>query len=411
MQKLQLLVLCLFSTFLAFPKGNTDGKEESKKGTNEVKTEAKKEGEDEKKGSFTFSGYIDSYYVGNLNKPASRSNLGAYYARAFDQKAGQFSLGLVQSKMQYSNDKSDVVIDVTFGPNADLGNYGNVLGALGGNTNTALAIKQAYFNWKASSKFTLTAGQFGTHIGYEVIDAPVNFNYSLSNLFNNGPFYHIGVKGTYAFSDKASLMVGVVNNVDNLNDNNRKKGLITQLFLSPLDGWNLYLNAITSNEANADDKGNTPDAHYRVLDLTTTFQASEKLLLGLNAAYGSQKGDYQGAGGPVKTAAWGGAAGYLSFAASDVFSIGARYEYFDNTAGARALLNRKDEGTSVNSLTLTGNFTLADGHLLIKPEFRMDAYKKLTGSAESNLQQFEDSKGAFNKNSQSTLGLAFIYKF
>jgi len=41
----------------------------------------------------------------------------------------------------------------------------------------------------------------------------------------------------------------------------------------------------------------------------------------------------------------------------------------------------------------------------------MDAYKKLTGSAESNLQQFEDSKGAFNKNSQSTLGLAFIYKF
>ncbi|MEZ4905793.1 MAG: porin [Spirosomataceae bacterium] len=399
MQKLQLLVLCLFSTFLAFPKGNDDGKTEPKSETKveTKKVEAKTEGEEENKGSFTFSGYIDSYYVGNFNKPASRSNLGAYYARAFDQKAGQFSLGLVQTKMQYSNEKSDVVVDMTFGPNADLGNYGNVLGALGGNTNTALAIKQAYFNWKASSKFTLTAGQFGTHIGYEVIDAPVNFNYSLSNLFNNGPFYHIGVKGTYAFTDKASLMVGVVNNVDNLNDNNRKKGLITQLFLNPAEGWNLYLNAITSNEANEDANGNTPDAHYRVLDLTTTFQATEKLLLGLNAAYGSQKGDYQGAGGPTKAATWGGAAGYLSFAASDVFSIGARYEYFDNTAGARALLNRKDEGTSVNSLTLTGNFTLADGHLLIKPEFRMDAYKKLTGTGESNLQQFEDSKGAFNK--------------
>jgi len=48
---------------------------------------------------------------------------------------------------------------------------------------------------------------------------------------------------------------------------------------------------------------------------------------------------------------------------------------------------------------------------LIKPEFRMDSYKKLTGAGESGQQQFEDSKGAFTKNAQSTLGLALIYKF
>jgi hypothetical protein len=414
MQKLQLLILCLFTTFLAFPKGNDEGKKESKTESKvESKTESKTEDktEDEKKGTFTFSGYADSYYVGNFNKPASRKNLGATNARAFDQRAGQFSLGLVQTKMQYSNEKSDVVVDLTFGPNADLGNYGNVLGALGSNTNTALAIKQAYFNWKPSSKFTLTAGQFGTHIGYEVIDAPVNFNYSLSNLFNNGPFYHIGLKAAYAFSDKASLMVGLVNNVDNLNDNNRKKGLISQLFLNPAKGWNVYLNFINSNEANEDAKGVTPDAHYRVIDFVTTLQATDKLLIGANAAYGSQKGEYQGVAGPTDAKTWGGAAGYLSFAASDVFSIGARYEYFDNSSGVRGLLNRKGEGTSVNSLTLTGNFTLADGHLLIKPEFRLDAYKKLTAATEKNLQQFEDSDGAFTKNSQSTFGLAFIYKF
>ncbi|NBB21758.1 outer membrane beta-barrel protein [Runella sp. CRIBMP] len=413
MKKFNLLVLCLFATFLAFPKGNAGGKTDGKKeeSKSETKVETKTEGEEEKKGTFTFSGYIDSYYIGNFNKPASRSNLGAYYARAFDQKSGQFSLGLVQTKMQYSNDKSDVVVDLAFGPNADLGNYGNVLGALGSNTNTALAIKQAYFNWKASSKFTLTAGQFGTHIGYEVIDAPVNFNYSLSNLFNNGPFYHIGVKANYAFSDKVSLMLGLVNNVDNLNDNNRKKGLISQLFINPAKGWNVYLNFINSNEASPDDNGNTPDAHYRVLDLTTSYQATDKLLVGLNAAYGSQKGDYQGAGGPTTAQTWGGAAGYFNVAASDIFSIGARYEYFDNSSGVRALLNKKGEGTSVNSLTLTGNFTLADGHLLIKPEFRLDAYKKVSGTSEAKNQQFEDENGDFTKSSQSTLGLAFIYKF
>lgn len=190
--------------------------------------------EDSGKGKFTFAGYIDSYYFGNLNSPKSRSNLGVSgNARAFDQRSGQFSLGLVQTKIGYSTAKSDVVVDLTFGPNADLGQYGNVIGPLGRGS-TALAIKQAYFNWRATDKLTFTAGQFGTHIGYEVIDAPVNYNYSLSNLFNNGPFYHIGVKGTYAFSDKVSLMLGLVNNVDNLNDNNRAKGVIGQLFVSTL---------------------------------------------------------------------------------------------------------------------------------------------------------------------------------
>lgn len=364
---------------------------------------------DETKGKFTFSGYIDSYYMANMNKPLSRSNLGAAAnARAFDQRAGQFSLGLIQTKIGYSTAKADVVVDLTFGPNADLGNYGNLIGPLG--ATTALAIKQAYFNWKATDKLTLTAGQFGTHIGYEVIDAPVNYNYSLSNLFNNGPFYHVGAKGTYAFSDKASLMLGIVNNVDALNDNNRKKGLIGQLFVSPATGWNIYLNGIVSNEANVDSLGNTPAAHYSVLDLVTTFQVTEKFFLGANAAIGSQKGDYQGYTFTDKATSWGGVALYTNYALSSNFGLGARYEFFDNKGGARLLRNRLGDGTSVNSITFTGNITAADGHLLLKPEIRVDSYAKPARGAEGNL-QFEDSKGNFTKSSQTTVGMAFIYKF
>ncbi len=81
---------------------------------------------------FTFSGYIDSYYMLNFNSPSSRSNLGASgYERAFDQKSDQFSLGLVQTKFGYATKSADVVVDLTFGPNADLGQYGNVIGPLG----------------------------------------------------------------------------------------------------------------------------------------------------------------------------------------------------------------------------------------------------------------------------------------
>ncbi len=383
---------------------------------------------------FTFSGYIDSYYFYNLNNPKSGDNLGqSGTARAFDQKSNTFGLGLVQTKFGYSNTKSDVVVDLTFGPNADLGNYGNVVGPLGaGKGSMALAIKQAYFNYKATNKLMFTAGQFGTHIGYEVIDAPVNYNYSLSNLFNNGPFYHIGVKGTYAFSDKVSLMAGVVNNVDALYDNNASKGVIAQMFVHPAEGWNVYVNYIGSNETSTKKVGSTKDTagFYQMVDLTTGYQVTEKFYVGVNAAYGSQKAEYQGtantgASGKDTTKTWGGAALYMNYAFTDKFGLGIRAEAFDNTSGVRGLVAAKTTaiastgtsvGTNVTSITLTGNITLAEGHLLLKPEIRMDSFKKLDytdvglGNA-GNYQQFQDSKGNWTKNAQTTVGLALIYKY
>ncbi|WP_461098011.1 porin [Spirosoma luteolum] len=363
-------------------------------------------------GKFTFSGYMDTYYFGNLNNPKSQSNLGLNgagvgNARAFDQRAGQFGIGLVQAKAMYSADKVDAVFDLTFGPFSDLGNYGNYIGPLGPGS-TSLAIKQAYLVYKATPKLSFTAGQFGTHIGYEVIDAPVNYNYSLSNLFNNGPFYHIGVKAQYAFSDKAYLMLGLVNNVDNLYDNNKKKGLIGQLFVSPAAGWNVYLNAIYSNEAskattnpNGTVAVSAEDANYALFDLTTTYQVTPKFFLGLNAATGSQKGDYQGYGGTLSAKTWGGVAVYSNYAFTDHFGLGARYEVFDNKNGARALTDAAGNGASVNSITITGNITAADGHLLLKPELRVDSY---------SADKFEKNNGSLTP-SQTTLGMAAIFKF
>ena len=362
----------------------------------------------EDKGKFTFSGYIDSYYMANFNNPTDRSNLGASgTARAFDQRSGQFSLGLVQTKIGYSTTKSDVVVDLTFGPNADLGQYGNLIGPLGRGT-TALAIKQAYFNWKATDKLTFTAGQFGTHIGYEVIDAPVNYHYSLSNLFNNGPFYHIGVKAAYTFSDKFSIMAGLINNVDNLNDNNGQIGLIAQVFVQPAKGFNVYLNGITSNEAGTDPAtGKTPNGQYSLLDLVATYQITDKFSLGINAASGVQ--DVNGDGKYDKES-WGGFAVYPKYDISSIFSLGVRYESFDNSNAVRGLIvpNRNSEGiitsttgVSVSSFTFTPTITVADGHLLLKPELRIDTFDK-------NF--FTDGDGKDTK-SQSTLGLAMIYKF
>jgi hypothetical protein len=373
-------------------------------------------------GKLTVSGYIDSYYLTAFNKPKSGNLLGTdqLAGRAFDRLPDQFSLGLVQAKLAYSNKKSDLVIDLTFGPNADLGNFGNTSGALNlyrpaspyvaALYGTSAAIKQAYFTYRIVPKLSVTVGQFGTHIGYEVIDAPLNYNYSLSNLFNNGPFYHIGLKAAYAFNDKTSLMLGVVNNWDNLTDNNKQKSLIGQFAFKPLNTWAVYLNWIGGYGDDAYlstlvDAGTLPTAcnNYQrnLFDLTTTYQVTSKFFVGLNAAYGWYNFHDSGAEQAISTLFdstspdWGGAAFYTNYAFTDVLGLGVRYEYFNDKHGVRYL------HTSNNSLTVTAPITLAAGKLQVKPEFRLD----VAPSA-----YYENSLGT-GTDRQSTLGVAFIYKY
>jgi Putative beta-barrel porin-2, OmpL-like. bbp2 len=395
--------------------------------------QAKKDAEEEPKeeGKLAISGYLDSYYFTNFNNPASRDNMGqSGVGRGFDRRVDQFQLGMVQTVFKYTNSKSEAVIDLAFGPSAQYGNYGNVPVSypaygykVGNDVYSAVMIKQAYFKYNATDKLNFIVGQFGTHIGYEYIDAPLNFFYSINHTFNSGiPFYHTGLKGTYAFSDKVSLMLGVVNGFDYVHDNNRSKGVIGQLALTPVKGLSLYLNYINTNESNADSLGNTPKGNFTVYDFNGGYQFTEKLFVGFWVMFGSQYGNLGSPGTFVPadgnvtaTKTWSGANLYLTYAFNDVFSLGFRGEHFDNASGARGLRNvdsfGQGLGTSANTYTVTGSFTVADGHLLLKPELRMDIFDKLAGTGNEESQQFMDANGKYTKNSQTTLGMAMIYKF
>ena len=400
---------------------------------------AKPEEKEEEKPAVTISGYLDSYYLHAFNRPASGNLMGSgntagpYFAgRAFDRLTDQFALGLVQTKFAYSDKHADMVIDLTFGPNAELGNFGNQRAmAPGGYTTgfypnnpnqsalygTSAAIKQAYFTWKATSKLSFTVGQFGTHIGYEVIDAPINYHYSLSNLFNNGPFYHVGAKANYAFSDKVALMVGIVNNWDALTDWKTQKSAIAQLYFKPVDGWNVYLNYIGGHNDDGFKSGATGagttvgNAAYpgyitsgynrQLFDITTGYQITDKFYVGLNAAYGWYKFSDKDNEAAIVAAyqkmkpTWGGAALYVNYAISDIVGIGARVEHFEDKYAVRYI------GATNNSVTVTAPITLADGHLIVKPELRVDT---------SPTKIYENHDGNAT-NSQQTLGMAFIYKY
>ena len=369
------------------------------------------------------SGYLDAYYNVAFNSPGAGAKLWGpgLGARAFDINNNQFSLGAIQGKLDYTNHQFEVVADVVAGPNASLITLASFTsntyagGTLGGG---AFGIKQLYGVWKPNDKLSFTIGQFGTHIGYEVVEPSINYNYSLSNLFNNGPFFHTGLKMNYAASDKFGFMIGLVNTWDNFDDNNGFKDPIVQLSFFPAKGLSIYLNAITGKGdkagsatiANAVSSSTHPDGFTSTLfDLTASYVVG-KATFGINAATGSfstsasdLKAKFKAiTGGKKDSPTYGGIAGYFNIAPSSTFSIGARVEQYNDYYGVRYL------GGNNTSLTFTSTITLANGSLLLKPELRLDS-----GTGDNHVGGHVDLYNGNGKTSatQQTLGLATIFKF
>lgn len=157
--------------------------------------------------------YLDGYYAKGLTQNAQSDFFGTtQLGRIFYGYNDQFALGMAQGVISANYNKFFSTIDMAFGPTAKLANYGNAY--------ESIFIKQAFISYATNSKLSFDFGQFGTHIGYEVIETYNNANHSLSYLFGNGPFYHTGAKANLSINDKASVMVGAFNGWDEIEDEN-----------------------------------------------------------------------------------------------------------------------------------------------------------------------------------------------
>jgi len=283
----------------------------------------------EEKG-FTVTGSVDVYHTSNF-KSGSPGSIGILYAGS--AAANGFGLGMVNTVFSYESGKSGVVADLAYGPRANAAN------AYEG------AINQLYAFYKASDKVTLTLGQFNTFYGYEVISPSGNFNYSVSYLFNAGPFSHTGFKLDYAASDDLSFMLALTNphgitsgaNPGNDYQYGFQTGYKGQFF----------------NLAYGADGFGFTDVLY--LDYTGGLDLSDSFFLGINAAY-SNSSDAD--------AGYQGVALYLQNKFSDSFSLGLRPEFYTTTSGSG--------DASVSAFTLTGNLTLTDS-LKVISELRYDS--------------------------------------
>ena len=309
-------------------------------------------------GGLLISGFVDAYYQNSFTN--------TIFPTSFTPNDKSFSLGMANLVLAKEG-KVGFVADIAFGPRAETAN---------GYAGTALSfIKQMYVSYAASDNLKITLGNFGTHLGYEVIDSKTNFNYSTSYMFSFGPFFHTGIKANLSLGEKFGVMAGVFNDTDTKIDVVRGKHVGAQFsYLS--GGLSAYLNYIGGRSSERTDFIEETFAHQ--FDLTASYQVAEALGLGLNATIKNVKTVN---GNPEH---WSGVALYAKYTLGKTFAIGARGEVIRDHDGLILGIERD----YISALTLSGNIRV--GNLTVIPEFRIDSasqpmvFSSITGDPISN---------------------------
>lgn len=314
-------------------------------------------------GPTSLSGFVDVYYSQNFNNPATQTNS----LRFFDGATNQFGLNLVELVV----DKTPEVSNSRTGYHVALG-FGQAMNAVNGSDHAGLSfdqyLKEAYFSYlaPAGKGLQIDVGKFVTPHGAEVIETKDNWNYSRGILFSYAiPYYHLGMRAKYAFSEKYSISGFLVNGWNNVVDNNTGKTYGIGFGWNPTKKFGIVQNYMAGPEENG-----LNHIVRQLSDTVITYSPTSKLSFMVNGDYG--RGDRVVIDPATNTFSppvfWTGVAGYVRYALPGSSAIATRYEYYDDHDGFTT-------GTLVpthfHEVTATFERIMAH-HIISRFEFRRD---------------------------------------
>ena len=322
-----------------------------------------------KKATLNISGSLDAYYRYNFANAKDSFPRQINNKTSFTNSQNSFELGMASVKLDGTIGNVGATVDLGFGTRASEFSY-NESGSLA-------AVKQAFLTFAPSSKIKFTLGKWGTHVGYEVLDAYLNRNYSMDYMFSFGPFSHTGLKADITIGSGFGLMLGVANPTDYTSASFGKKNFLAQLSGATKNGkLKGFLNYVGGKDFSGDNSINQ-------VDLVLTGTITDKFSIGYNGTVKSVKPS----GGDANS--WWGSALYLNVDPSSLFGLTLRGEYFDDTKGVAGI------STSIFDATLSANFRI--DNLTIIPEFRLDSGKDpvFYKNGDSNNSPTSKSTGSF----------------
>ncbi|SEA64159.1 Putative beta-barrel porin-2, OmpL-like. bbp2 [Arachidicoccus rhizosphaerae] len=324
--------------------------------------------------TFKISGSVDGYYrynFANAKKLQEPNNL-----TSFTNTQNSFELGMASLRLDASMGKVGAVVDLGYGKRADEFSYNDEGSSL-------RAVKQAFITYAASEKVTFSFGKWATHIGYEVLDAYLNRNYSMDYMFSYGPFSHTGLKVDIALGN-FGIMAGLVNPTDYVSASFADKNFIGQLSGATSNGkLHGYLNYVGGKDL---DKNTVNQG-----DLVVTATVTPKFSIGYNGSIKSVKMPDQDVN------SWWGSALYFNVDPTPAVGFTLRGEYFDDKKNVAGI------GTCIFDATLSANIHVSS--LTIIPEFRLDQGKDAVFYKSSDESGMPTSKGT----GTFVLGLAYNF--
>lgn len=243
----------------------------------------------------------------------------------------------------------------------------------------------------------LKLGKFVSLLSYEVIESPLNLNYSRGYLFNlTSPLTTTGGLVSYSFADWLSVQAGLVLGWDRSNTDNSGPSGTGQIAVTPIKDLSTNLNFIVGPEISGD-----KNPIRWVVDLTANYTGIPNLTLGFNFDYGWQQNDVFLASQDLdnRVAQWYGIAAYAAYDFLKDFRIALRQEWFNDVDGVRT---GTVGGVTLFSTTATLQYNIWKG-LYARTEYRHD---------NANAVEFScRPAAACTQKSQDTISVSLYYKF
>jgi hypothetical protein len=277
-----------------------------------------------------FTAYIDAYYR------MDRAGFGSNNRTSFTNSNQSLQLGMASVKIDQVIGKFAGSLDLGLGKRAEEISYND--------QGWSTLVKQGFLSYAPNAKLKFTVGKWATHIGYELPDAYLNRNYSMSYAFSYGPFFHTGVKAEFVLGGKTAMMLGLAEPTDVISAKVQPKMILAQLSTATKnEKLKAYLNY----------QGGLDKSQF---DLVLNGVVNNKW--GIN---------YDGTICNIAGNSWTSNAIYFNYDYNSIFGFALRSELFDDAKNVVGV------GSSIFQNTFSMNVHFKK--LTVIPELRMDNAK------------------------------------
>lgn len=302
-------------------------------------------------GGATLNYYFDGYYEYNFNSPTG----GVNDLRAYDVLSNVFSINQADFIFDLEPDLSD---HRRWGFRTDL-QFGQATATLQGNPaieprpEIYRNIFQAYGSYivPAGHGIHIDFGKWASSLGIEGNYTKDQINYTRSFYFNFLPFYHEGVRSSYAVTNKLALNYWIDNGTNQAEPTNGYKDELFGYVLTPAKTVNWTFNYYLGQE-NPDTVPapnclvpvqpglceapitSAPDGKTHIFDSYATWNATPKLTFAGEGDYFIQRKWASAAPGESSAPSHvDGGAAYMQYQLNPRTALGARSEYLSDSDG------------------------------------------------------------------------------